>query len=222
MQKITRKDDHVSESDFHAFFLLSRLVLFFESRRSLRQRLPSLKYTRLVFPPKQLRRFMPGCVVATVHGLVTAPAGVFVTARKKKMILTNRIVARVMSGAVMRGTWQKEALDLAAHLAQATPEQQKQKKEALVLAAIWMQKKEPKDLAAHLAQATPEQQRQMLGERLFMLIVPTQSTNLAGKITGMLLEDLDWTELLFLIESPLALHVKINLALDALGKHSKP
>ncbi len=180
MQKITRKDDHVSD-----FFLLSRLALFFESRRSLRQRLPSLKYTRLAFPPKQLRRFMPGCVVATAHGLVIAPAGVFVVARKTKMILTNRIVARVMSGAVVRGAWQKEALDL----------------------------------AANLAQATPEQQKQMLGERLYMHIVPTQS-NLAGKITGMLLEGLDNAELLFLIASPLALHVKINLALDALVKHN--
>jgi len=77
------------------------------------------------------------------------------------------------------------------------------------------------DLAAMLAQATPEQQKQMLGERLYMLIVPTQP-QLAGKITGMLLEGLDTAELLGLIDSPLALDEKIKLALDALQKHSKP
>jgi len=77
------------------------------------------------------------------------------------------------------------------------------------------------DLAAMLAQATPEQQKQMLGERLYMLIVPTQAS-LAGKITGMLLEGLDTAELLGLIDSPLALDEKIKLALDALQKHAKP
>ncbi len=77
------------------------------------------------------------------------------------------------------------------------------------------------DLAAMLAQATPEQQKQMLGERLYMLIVPTQS-QLAGKITGMLLDGLDTVELLGLIDSPVALDDKIKLALDALQKHAKP
>jgi polyadenylate-binding protein len=76
------------------------------------------------------------------------------------------------------------------------------------------------DLAAMLAQATPEQQKQMLGERLYMLIIPTQP-QLAGKITGMLLEGLDTAELLGLIDSPLALDEKIKLALEALQKHSK-
>ena len=51
------------------------------------------------------------------------------------------------------------------------------------------------DLAAMFAQATPKQQRQMLGKRLYMLIIPTQP-QLAGKITGMLLEGCDTTELL--------------------------
>jgi RNA recognition motif-containing protein len=75
------------------------------------------------------------------------------------------------------------------------------------------------DLAAMLAQATPEQQKQMLGERLYMLIIPTQP-ELAGKITGMLLEGLDTAELVGLIDSPLALDEKIKLALEALKKHT--
>jgi hypothetical protein len=72
------------------------------------------------------------------------------------------------------------------------------------------------NLAAMLAHATPEQQKQMIGERLYPLIVPTQQ-QLAGKITGMLLDGLDTAELLGLIDSPVALDEKIKMALDALG-----
>ena len=86
-------------SDAVRLCFLVRIALYFESRRSLRQRLPTLG--QLAFPSKLLRRFLRGCVVFTAHGLVTARAGVFVTARKKK-IWMNRMVARVMSGAVMR------------------------------------------------------------------------------------------------------------------------
>ena len=78
--------------------LLVRFALYFESRRSLRQRLPTLG--QLAFPSKLLRRFLRGCVVFTAHGLVIAPASVYVDAREKK-IWMNRIVARVMSGAVV-------------------------------------------------------------------------------------------------------------------------
>jgi hypothetical protein len=77
------------------------------------------------------------------------------------------------------------------------------------------------DLAAKLAQATLEQQKQMLGERLYMLIVPTQS-QLAGKITVMLLQGLDTAELLGLVDSSVALGYKVKLALDELQKHAKP
>ena len=66
---------------------------------SLRQQLPTLG--QLAFPSKLLRRFLRGCVVFTAHGLVIAPASVYVDA-ETEMIWTNRIVARVMSGAVMR------------------------------------------------------------------------------------------------------------------------
>ena len=78
---------------------LVQFALYFESRRSLRQRLPTLG--QLAFPSKLLRRFLRGCVVFTAHGLVIAPASVYVDA-ETEMIWMNRIVARVMSGAVMR------------------------------------------------------------------------------------------------------------------------
>jgi hypothetical protein len=79
--------------------LLVRFALYFEPRRSLRQRLPRLG--QLAFPPKLLRRFLRGCVIATAHGLVTAPAGVYVDAKKRK-IWMNRICARATSGFVVR------------------------------------------------------------------------------------------------------------------------
>ena len=86
-------------SDAACLCFLVQFALYFESRRSLRQRLPTLG--QLAFPSKLLRRFLRGCVVFTAHGLVIAPASVYVDA-ETEMIWMNRIVARVMSGAVMR------------------------------------------------------------------------------------------------------------------------
>ena len=64
----------------------------------LRQRLPELG--QLAFPSTLLRRLLRGCVVFTAHGLVTAPASVYVDA-ETQMIWMNRIVARVTSGFVV-------------------------------------------------------------------------------------------------------------------------
>jgi hypothetical protein len=85
---------------------LVRFALCFELRRSLRQRLP--RVGQLGFPSKLLRRFLRGFVVATAHGLVTVTGGVRVTA-SNKIILRNRIFARVMSGCVMREEGQLQA-----------------------------------------------------------------------------------------------------------------
>jgi len=60
---------------------------------------------------------------------------------------------------------------------------------------------------AGLANATPQEQKQMLGERLFPLIQSMQP-ELAGKITGMLLE-IDNTELLHMLESRESLTAKV-------------
>jgi polyadenylate-binding protein len=71
------------------------------------------------------------------------------------------------------------------------------------------------------SQLPPEERRQVLGETLYPLITANlknanQDDNLSGKITGMILEATEVTELVQLIESPEALHKKISEALDVL------
>mmetsp|Transcript_24636 Transcript_24636/g.37218 ORF Transcript_24636/g.37218 Transcript_24636/m.37218 type:complete len:707 (+) Transcript_24636:313-2433(+) len=72
--------------------------------------------------------------------------------------------------------------------------------------------------ASALASASPEMQKNMIGERLYPLIHQSQP-ELAGKITGMLLE-MDNSELLHLLESPDALNAKISEALQVLEAHN--
>ncbi|KAJ7940582.1 polyadenylate binding protein [Mycena leptocephala] len=68
--------------------------------------------------------------------------------------------------------------------------------------------------AAQLANVSPMEQKQMLGEVIYMKIAGSQP-ELAGKITGMLLE-MDNNELLHLLESPDAMNGKVNEALAVL------
>jgi len=72
--------------------------------------------------------------------------------------------------------------------------------------------------AAMLAAATPEQQKTMIGERLFPRVSSLQP-DLAGKITGMLLE-MDNAELLMLLEEDSALLSKVSEAIDVLKQHN--
>ena len=61
-----------------------------------------------------------------------------------------------------------------------------------------------------LAATLPHDQKQMLGERLYHLIQDIQPS-LVGKVTGMLLE-LNKADILHLLESPEALHAKVDEA----------
>jgi len=71
--------------------------------------------------------------------------------------------------------------------------------------------------ASMLAAAPPQEQKQMLGERLFPLIQQTHA-DLAGKITGMLLE-IDNSELLHMLENQQALKAKMEEAVAVLQAH---
>lgn len=75
---------------------------------------------------------------------------------------------------------------------------------------------EPLDLRA-LASASPTDQKQMLGEKLFTLI-QNSYPELAGKITGMLLE-IENAELLHMLESKEALAAKVEEAVSVLRAH---
>jgi polyadenylate-binding protein len=71
--------------------------------------------------------------------------------------------------------------------------------------------------ASMLAAAPPQEQKQMLGERLFPLI-QRMHPDLAGKITGMLLE-IDNSELLHMLESHESLKLKVEEAVAVLQAH---
>lgn len=73
------------------------------------------------------------------------------------------------------------------------------------------------DLSA-LNGVPPQEQKQLLGEMLYIQISPAQP-DLAGKITGMLLE-MDNLELISLLESKDALTLKVNEAISVLQEFS--
>lgn len=82
--------------------------------------------------------------------------------------------------------------------------------------AVLVQGQEPLT-ASMLAAAPPQEQKQMLGERLFPLI-QRMYPDLAGKITGMLLE-IDNSELLHMLESSESLEAKVKEAVAVLQAH---
>ncbi|KIY72154.1 polyadenylate binding protein [Cylindrobasidium torrendii FP15055 ss-10] len=77
----------------------------------------------------------------------------------------------------------------------------------------------PKIDTATLLNASPMEQKQMLGEVIYMRIAATQP-ELAGKITGMLLE-MDNTELMHLLETEDAMNLKVTEALAVLRDYTK-
>merc|ERR1712139_68624 len=70
-----------------------------------------------------------------------------------------------------------------------------------------------------LAAARPEEAKQMLGEKLYPIIQSVQP-ELAGKITGMLLE-METSEILHMLEESTSLNSKVNEAVAVLQAHQQ-
>lgn len=85
--------------------------------------------------------------------------------------------------------------------------------------ALLVQGQEPLTITM-LAAAPEQQQKQMLGERLFPLIQHMHA-DLAGKITGMLLE-IDNSDLLHLLEHEESLKTRVEEAVAVLQSHQPP
>jgi polyadenylate-binding protein len=80
------------------------------------------------------------------------------------------------------------------------------------------QTKEP--FLQQLAAATPAARKNLIGEQLYGQIHGKQPM-LAGKITGMLLDGMEDSELLHLLESPVELENRIREAIEVLEQHNK-
>ena len=93
----------------------------------------------------------------------------------------------------------------------ATPQQPPQQ--------IQQPQQPPPLTASALADAPAERRKNMIGERIYPLIHQLQP-QLAGKITGMLLE-FENSELLNLLESPADLKTRVNEAIEVLNAHQK-
>ncbi|PVU94380.1 hypothetical protein BB561_002600 [Smittium simulii] len=74
--------------------------------------------------------------------------------------------------------------------------------------------------AASLAAASPEEQKTMLGEALYSSIYPSGGED-TGKITGMLLE-MEFSEILHLLENTTALEAKVTEAIEILNQSKQP
>merc|ERR1712142_318479 len=99
---------------------------------------------------------------------------------------------------------------------QPTVPQQLLNQQPTAAQAVHVQGQEPLT-ASMLAAAPPQEQKQMLGERLFPLI-QQMFPDLAGKITGMLLE-IDNAELVHMLEDPNSLKGKVEEAVAVLQAH---
>jgi len=76
------------------------------------------------------------------------------------------------------------------------------------------------NLVQQLANATPSDRKNIIGEKLYSLIYGKQPA-LAGKITGMLLDGIEDSELIHLLEAPVELDARIREAIQVLDEHKK-
>merc|ERR1712224_761202 len=72
-----------------------------------------------------------------------------------------------------------------------------------------------------LAQASEAEQNDLIGTKLYNVLLPAHNDKLARKLTGMFLEGMDVTEILHLLDNPEALGQKVQEGLLALEEHQQ-
>uniref|UniRef100_A0A4W5K1Q7 Polyadenylate-binding protein n=1 Tax=Hucho hucho TaxID=62062 RepID=A0A4W5K1Q7_9TELE len=175
---------------------------------------------KAILTNKYMQRTMPGPVIdsyqqagyymSAVPQVCSTVGGRGVITRCIILLKTYTSGGRAgMSGGMVRGTQYKYSSGVR-NLQQVITMPQ------MMEPAVHVRGQEPLT-ASMLAAAPLMEQKQLLGERLYPLIHGFHP-NLAGKITGMLLE-IDNSELLHMLESPESLHSKVDEAVAVLQAH---
>ncbi|XP_072537158.1 polyadenylate-binding protein 1-like [Salminus brasiliensis] len=157
--------------------------------------------------------------ISTMRQASTQAPGIINTQRMAH-IGTQTAGGRTVGGAMMRGVNQYKYSSGVRNMQQVInvppPVAQQVVLPPVMEPAVHVKGQEPLT-PSMLAAAPLLEQKQLLGERLYPLIQALHP-NLAGKITGMLLE-IDNSELLHMLESPESLHAKVEEAVAVLQAH---
>ncbi|KAG9270338.1 embryonic polyadenylate-binding protein B-like isoform X1 [Astyanax mexicanus] len=157
--------------------------------------------------------------ISTMRQASTQAPGIINTQRMAH-IGTQTAGGRTVGGAVMRGVNQYKYSSGVRNMQQVIsvppPIAQQVVPPPVMEPAVHVKGQEPLT-PSMLAAAPLLEQKQLLGERLYPLIQALHP-NLAGKITGMLLE-IDNSELLHMLESPESLDAKVDEAVAVLQAH---
>ncbi|XP_066500504.1 polyadenylate-binding protein 1-like isoform X2 [Hoplias malabaricus] len=157
--------------------------------------------------------------ISTMRQASTQAPGIIHTQRMAH-IGTQTAGGRTVGGAMMRGVSQYKYSSGVRNVQQVInvppPVTQQVMPPPITEPAVHIKGQEPLT-PSMLAAAPLLEQKQLLGERLYPLIQALHP-NLAGKITGMLLE-IDNSELLHMLESPESLHAKVEEAVAVLQAH---
>ncbi|MCJ8735264.1 hypothetical protein PDJAM_G00244930 [Pangasius djambal] len=177
---------------------------------------PQAPYSAQTLRPAVPRR--TSTPISTVRQASTQAPGV--NAQRMAHIGTQTAGGRTVGGPMMRGVSQYKYSSGVRNVQQvitvSAPVPQQMVLSPVMEPAVHVKGQEPLT-PSMLAAAPLLEQKQLLGERLYPLIQALHP-NLAGKITGMLLE-IDNSELLHMLESPESLHAKVEEAVAVLQAH---
>ncbi|KAB5567725.1 hypothetical protein PHYPO_G00236170 [Pangasianodon hypophthalmus] len=177
---------------------------------------PQAPYSAQTLRPAVPRR--TSTPISTVRQASTQAPGV--NTQRMAHIGTQTAGGRTVGGPMMRGVSQYKYSSGVRNVQQVitvpAPVPQQMVPSPIMEPAVHVKGQEPLT-PSMLAAAPLLEQKQLLGERLYPLIQALHC-NLAGKITGMLLE-IDNSELLHMLESPESLHAKVEEAVAVLQAH---